>query len=107
MMLFATGLLKILIGVVGVIGAIIFAALALFKRTRKGKLQYARLTLLTTFIFILLITGYEFLKYPANSKLDQLVLMAYREAPLGTYWLGVYSDSQQSINSFVCEVLSL
>ncbi len=30
--------------------------------------------------------------HPTNSKLDQLVLTAHREAPIGAYWLGVYDD---------------
>jgi len=103
-MLFATGLLKVLIGLIGVIGTIIFATLAIFKRTRKGKLQYAGLSLLTTFILILLITGFEFLMYPTNSKLDQLVLTAHREAPIGAYWLGVYNDSTWELGNSSREI---
>lgn len=104
MMLFATGLLKLLIGLIGIFGTIIFLVLSVFKRTRKGKLQYAGLTLLTSVIFILLITGFEFLMHPTNSKLDQLVLTAHREAPIGAYWLGVYNDSTWELGNSSREI---
>lgn len=104
MMLFTTGLLKFFIGLIGVIGTIVLLFLSAFKRTRTGKLQYAVITFLTTLTLILLITGLEFLMYPTNSKLDQLVLTAHREAPLGAYWLGVYNDSTWELGNSSSEI---
>jgi len=104
MILFATGLLKFFIGLIGVVGTIVFLVLSVFKRTRTGKLRYAGLTFLTTFILILAITGLEFLMYPTNGKQDQLVLTGFREAPLGAYWLGVYDDSTWELGNSSREI---
>lgn len=104
MILFAIGLFKFLIGLIGVFGTIIFVILSAFKRKRKSKLRYAGLTLVSTFALILLITVLEFLMYPKNGKLDQLVLTGFREAPLGAYWLGVYNDSTWELGNSSREI---
>jgi hypothetical protein len=92
MTLFLLGLLKFLIGLVGIFTSFVFLVLWVIKRTRRNKLRNAALTFLVTFILIIAISVLEFLRYPSNSKLNQLVLSAYREAPLGAFWLGVYDD---------------
>ena len=92
MTLLITGLLKFIIGLIGLLMTIAFLTLAAFNRNRKGKLQNAGVSFLVTIILILSIWGLEFLMYPTNSKLDKLVLSAYREAPIGAYWLGLYED---------------
>lgn len=93
MTMFIAGIFKFLLGLVGVLTTLVFLVLSLFKRTRKGKLQWAGITFFSTVVLIIIMTIIEFLIYPTNPKLDQLVLTAHREAPIGGYWLGLYDDS--------------
>jgi len=103
--LFITGLLKFLIGLVGILATLIFLVLSLFKKIRKGQLQNAGVTFLTSMVLILLITGLEFLMHPSNKRLDQLVLTGHREAPLGAYWLGVYNDGTWELGQSSREIV--
>ncbi len=90
--MFITGLMKFLIGLVGVIGTLILLVLSTFKRTKKGKIRLAGITFFSTAGLIVIITIIEFQVYPINSKTDQLLLTAYREAPFGGIWLAIYDD---------------
>jgi hypothetical protein len=90
--MFITGLIKFIIGLVGVIGTLIFLLLSAFKRTKQGKSRLAGITFFSTAVLIVIISIIEFQVYPTNSKTDQLLLTAYREAPLGGIWLAIYDD---------------
>ena len=104
MILFIAGIIKFLIGLVGVLTTLVFLSLSLFKRTRRGKLKTAGITFFTTVATILIITAFEFLIYPPNRNKDKLVLTAFREAPLGAYWLGLYDDSTWELGNSSREI---
>lgn len=104
--MFAIGLFKVLLGIIGIIGTFSFLILSFFKRTRKGKLQYAAITFTTTIALIVGITLIEFLIFPEDDKTEQLVLTAYREAPLGGIWLALYNDKTWKIGYSSREITS-
>lgn len=95
--MFITGIVKFFVGLVGVIASLTFLLLSVFKRTRKGKLKLAIISLFSTVAIIGIITLVEFQLYPTNKKTDKLLLTAYREAPIGGIWLALYNDSTWEI----------
>ncbi|GAB3333225.1 hypothetical protein GCM10027429_13550 [Marivirga atlantica] len=93
MILFATGILKFIVGLIGLLFTLVFLIVLLFKKNKRPFLRNAGITFISTVIIILAITIVEFFIAPVNPKEDQLVLNAYRSAQLGGFWLGVYKDS--------------
>jgi hypothetical protein len=55
---------------------------------------------------ITLILIQETILYPPNPKIDQLILSAYREAPIGGIWLGVYEDRTWQLGYSSVEITS-
>lgn len=92
-MMFITGLIKFLLGLVGILATFVFLAIALFSKNKKGKIRTAGITFFTTATILILITIVEFLIFPINPKTEQIVLTAYREAPIGGIWLTLYNDN--------------
>ena len=90
--MFLTGLIKFFIGLAGVILTLVFLFIAIFKRTKKGLIRKAGITLFSSVMIIIVISVVEYFIYPINQKTDQLLLTAYREAPLGGIWLALYHD---------------
>ena len=86
------GLIKFLIGFIGLTTTIIYLISFAFKRNSRS-LKKAGIVFGSTVTVIIVITLMELSLYPVNQKKDQLVLTAFREAPIGAYWLGLYSDS--------------
>lgn len=78
--------------ILGILVTLYFLLKALFKKSSKY-LKNAGISFISTvafaiFAFLIL----EFLLFPQNPKKEQLVLTAYREAPIGGIWLGLYND---------------
>lgn len=101
-----SGLIKFFIGFIGVLGTLLFLILALLNRNKKGKLKIAGLTFIISVAIIVLITLVEFLIYPVNPKTEQLILTAYREAPLGGIWLALYDDETWELGYSSREITS-
>jgi hypothetical protein len=95
--MFISGIVKIFVVLFGVIITLTFLLLRVFKRTRKGKLKLAIISLFSTAAIIGIITLVEFQLFPTNKKTDKLLLTAYREAPIGGIWLALYNDSTWEI----------
>ncbi len=87
------GLITSLVGLLGLVLTSIFIVLALFKRNAKNWKRVGISFFGTAALIIILILIQEVFLYPPNPKIEQLVLSAYREAPIGGYWLGLYNDS--------------
>nr|WKN38291.1 hypothetical protein K4G66_06195 [Tunicatimonas sp. TK19036] len=83
------GLIKFLIGFIGLTTTIIYLISFAFKRNSRS-LKKAGIVFGSTVTVIIVITLMELSLYPVNQKKDQLVLTAFREAPIGAYWLGLY-----------------
>ncbi|MBD3629273.1 hypothetical protein [Cyclobacterium sp.] len=75
MAMFAIGLFKALLGLIGIVETLGFSTLRVFKRTRRGKLQYAAVTFATTIALIVGITLVEFMIFPEDDKIDELELL--------------------------------
>ena len=58
-----------------------------------GKIRIAGITFFTTAAIVILITIVEFFVFPINPRTEELVLTAYREAPIGGIWLALYNDN--------------
>ncbi len=102
--MFLTGLIKLLIGLAGLTSTFILLFLSAFKRTRSGKLRLAGIVFFSTVGLILIITVIEFQVYPKNPKADQLIMSAYREAPIGGIWLAIYTDQTWEIGNSSREI---
>lgn len=82
----------------------ILLSLSAFKRTKSGKLRLAGIVFFSTVGLILIITVIEFQVYPNNPKADQLIMSAYREAPIGGIWLAIYTDQTWEIGNSSREI---
>ena len=91
--MFGTTLIILFILVIGLTLTVFLLIRALIKN-KKERWKQARISGLTTVVVvIILFTVQELVLYPTNPKLDKLVFVAHREAPIGAYWLGLYDDS--------------
>ncbi|WKN32098.1 hypothetical protein PZB74_01865 [Porifericola rhodea] len=86
------GLIKFLIGFIGLAITFVFLVIAAIRRSSQ-KLKKAGIAFFSTTAVIIIISLVELMFYPVNPKNDKLVFTAFREAPIGAYWLGLYSDS--------------
>jgi len=103
---FLFGLIILFAGIIGIVVTLMFTLIAIFKRNSK-KWRRAGISLVTsTVVIISLILVYETILYPPNPKIEQLVLFAYREAPLGGVWLGIYEDQTWQIGYSSVEITS-
>lgn len=89
---FIFGLIILLTGIIGIIVTLTFAVIAIFKRNSKSWKRTGYSLLLSGAMVVSLILVHEEILFPPNPKIEKLVLSAYREAPLGGIWLGVYND---------------
>lgn len=90
---FLFGLIIFLAGILGIFVSLAFIIIAIIKRKSKHWKKSIYSLLISGAVVILLILVHEVILFPTNPKLDELVLTAYREAPIGGYWLGLYNDS--------------
>lgn len=90
---FLFSLIILLVGVVGIFVTLAFIIIAITKRKSKYWKKCIYSFLISGVVVILIILVHEVILFPPNPKLDDLVLSAYREAPIGGYWLGLYQDS--------------
>ena len=90
--MFISGLIKLFVGILGSLASLFFLISSIFSRHKKGKLKIAAWTFTSTVGVILLIVIVDLFLFPINKKSDQLILSAYREAPLGGIWLALYDD---------------
>lgn len=90
---FLFGLIILLVGFLGLFATLTFIIIEIFKRKPKHWKKSIYSFLISGAVVILLILVHEVILFPPNPKLDDLVLTAYREAPIGGYWLGLYYDS--------------
>ncbi len=98
------GLITLLVGLLGLVLTSIFIVLALFKRNAKNWKRVGISFFGTTALIIILILIQEVFLYPPNPKIERLVLSAYREAPIGGYWLGLYNDSTWELGNSPREI---
>lgn len=86
------GIFTLFVGMIGLLVTLTFVTIAIFKKSpnswKRSGISLAA-TILTT---ITLITIQETILFPPNPKIEKLILSAYREAPIGGIWLGVYDD---------------
>ncbi|MCV9386991.1 hypothetical protein [Reichenbachiella ulvae] len=99
------GLIILLVGSVGFLVTLTFVIMAIFKNSKYWKLSGISLAT-TTLAVIALILIQETILYPPNPKIDKLVLSAYREAPIGGIWLGVYNDRTWQLGYSSVEITS-
>lgn len=104
MTLLGFGLLKVLTAIVGTVVTLAFLLSSIFRGKRAVMLRMSGVTFSLTIAAILILTGIEFMLYPENQKLDQIVLSAHRQAPIGAIWLGLYSDSTWEIGNSPREI---
>lgn len=90
--MFISGLIKLFVGILGSLVSLFFLISSIFSRHKKGKLKITAWTFTSTVGVILLIIIVDLFLFPLNKKSDQLILSAYREAPLGGIWLALYDD---------------
>ncbi|WP_339754579.1 hypothetical protein [Algoriphagus aquimarinus] len=69
-------------------------------------MKIAAWTFFSTIGVILLIIIVDLFLFPINQKSDQLILSAYREAPLGGIWLALYDDQTWEIGYSSREITS-
>jgi hypothetical protein len=100
------GLIILLVGTVGLIVTLTFAVIAIFKKNSKNWKRSGISLATTTVAVIALILIQETILYPPNPKIDQLILSAYREAPIGGIWLGVYEDRTWQLGYSSVEITS-
>tara|TARA_R110002072_G_scaffold216077_1_gene373419 strand:- start:381408 stop:381890 length:483 start_codon:yes stop_codon:yes gene_type:complete len=104
--MFISGLIKLFVGILGTLVSLIFLIITIFSRHKKGKLKIAAWTFFSTIGVILLIIIVDLFLFPINQKSDQLILSAYREAPLGGIWLALYDDQTWEIGYSSREITS-
>lgn len=104
--MFISGIIKFFIGVLGGLVSVIFLLISLFKRKKRGKLKIAAISFLGSILLILIVTLVELFLFPTNKKTDQLILVAYREAPIGGIWLGLYDDETWELGYSSREITS-
>jgi energy-coupling factor transporter transmembrane protein EcfT len=90
---FLFGLIILLAGVLGIVTTLVFTVFAILKRNSKNWKRSGYSLLISGTVVIALILVHEVILFPPNPKIEQLVLSAHREAPIGAYWLGLYNDS--------------
>lgn len=83
-----------------------FAVAAIVKKNLKNWKRSGISFLATVASVFILIFIQETIIYPPNPKSDQLILSAYREAPLGGIWLGVYNDQTWQLGNSSVEITS-
>lgn len=82
-----------LVGVLGIFVTLVFIIIAIIKQKSKYWKKSIFSFLISGVVVILLILIHEVILFPPNPRLEDLVLTAYRKAPIGGYWLGLYKDS--------------
>lgn len=103
---FLFGLIILSAGILGIVVTLTFTLIAIFKRTPKNWRRSGISLLSSGIIVIILILIHEVILFPPNPKTEQLVLMAYREAPIGGIWLGVYNDQTWQLGYSSVEITS-
>ncbi|SDL15045.1 hypothetical protein SAMN05421823_104502 [Catalinimonas alkaloidigena] len=98
------GLIILLVGVLGIIVTLTLFVTALFSKSNKWwkRIGFSILTTITLVITLILIQ--EVFVFPPNPRTDELVMSAYREAPIGGIWLGLYSDSTWELGNSSREI---
>ncbi len=104
--MFLFGLLILLVAFVGLITTLTFVVIAIFKKNSKNWKRSGISLATTTLAVIVLILVQETILYPPNPKTEQLLLSAYREAPIGGIWLGVYNDQTWQLGYSSVEITS-
>ena len=100
------GFIILLTGTIGVLVTLFFAIVALIKRN-SANWKSSGISLATTIVVIVsMIFVQETILYPPNPKIGQLVLSAYREAPIGGIWLGIYDDNTWQLGYSSKEITS-
>ena len=103
---FLIGLIILLAGILGIIVTLTFTVIAIIKRSSKNWRRAGFSLLSSGTIVIILILVHEVILFPPNPKVEQLVLTAYREAPIGGIWLGVYNDQTWQLGYSSVEITS-
>ncbi|MEP1032970.1 hypothetical protein [Ekhidna sp.] len=103
---FLFGLIILLTGILGLLVTLTFTIIAIFKRNSKSWKRSGYSLLASSAIIITLILIHEVILFPPNPKTEQLLISAYREAPLGGIWLGVYDDQTWQLGYSSVEITS-
>ena len=89
-------ILKMLIGLFGILSTIWFLITGLFKRNSSAY-KKAGFSLIATFILVGIISTIELGYYSSKAKNKKLVLSAGREAPIGGIWLKLYDNKSYTL----------
>ncbi|CAD5279938.1 MULTISPECIES: hypothetical protein [unclassified Imperialibacter] len=100
------GLVVLATGIVGLLISLTFASIAVFKKGAKNWRRSGIAFLTTLAVTLCLILVQELVIYPPNPKLERLILSAYREAPIGGIWLGIYDDNTWQLGYSSKEITS-
>lgn len=103
---FFFGLILLFAAILGIIATLIFTLIAISRRTSKSWAWSGYSFFMSSSIVIMLILIHELILFPPNPKTDQLVLTAYREAPIGGVWLGLYDDQIWQLGYSSVEITS-
>jgi len=103
---FLSGLLILSVSILGIVVTLIFILVAIFKQSSRSW-KRAGYSLLA---FGTIVTGlflyHKLILFPPNPKVDQLVFSAYREAPIGGIWLGLFDDKTWELGYSSVEITS-
>lgn len=104
--MFISDLIKLFVGILGSLSSLFFLITGIFSRHKKDRLKIAAWAFTSAVGVILLIIIVDLFLFPINKKSDQLILSAYREAPLGGIWLALYEDETWEIGYSSREITS-
>ncbi|WP_277477160.1 hypothetical protein [Catalinimonas alkaloidigena] len=99
-----TGLIKFTIGLIGLLLTFVYFIVAVANKNKREKFKTAAKVFFSTAAFVIIISVIEFLVYPSNSKSSEIILEAYREAPIGGIWLALYEDKTWELGNSSREV---
>lgn len=101
-----TSLIKFGIGFIGILLTIIYGIIALANKNKREKFKTAAMIFFSTAGLLIVISVIEFLVYSLDNKTNDIILEAYREAPIGGIWLALYENKTWELGNSSREISS-
>ena len=91
--MFISGLIIFFFILITILTLIVLGIIAAFKKSLSVITRNRFFLLTPILIAAVIFMLQEFIFFPSNPKLDQLVFVGYRDMPISSNWLGLYDDN--------------